>query len=151
MTHPLPPGREGSTRRGRAGEGMSDKAYDRLPTLRSRELRKNATKAELALWNRIRNRQVAGVRFNFQVPIGPYISDFVARSIRLIIEVDGGQHADAAPYDRARTRFLTSKGYRVIRFWNNDVFENIEGAVETIARVLEDMPSPTPPDNGRGS
>ena len=156
---------------------MRDKAYDRTPILRSRELRKNAPKAELALWDQIRNRQVANVRFNFQVPIGPYICDFVARSLKLVIEVDGGQHNDDA--DRLRTEYLGSRGYRVIRFWNNDVLGNIEGVVAAILKVLEDMPSyrpsrpaggeeprsgegeglfdqgcdmpsPTPPGNGRG-
>ena len=129
---------------------MLDKAYDRQSTLRARELRKNATKAELALWDQLRNRQVTGVRFNFQRPVGPYICDFVARTPRLIIEVDGGQHAEAEGYDLGRTRFLNARGYRVIRFWNNDVLQNIEGVVETIRRTLADMPSPTPPGNGRG-
>ena len=129
---------------------MLDKAYDRQPTIRARELRKNATKAELALWDQLRDRQLAGVRFNFQRPIGSYICDFVARTPKLVIEVDGGQHSEAADYDLARTRFLIARGYRVIRFWNNDVLQNIEGVVETIRRTLADMPSPTPPGNGRG-
>jgi len=129
---------------------LLDKAYDRQPTLRARELRKNATKAELALWDQLRNRQLTGVRFNFQRSIGPYICDFVARTPRLIIEVDGGQHAEVEGYDLARTRFLNTRGYRIIRFWNNDVLQNIEGVVETIRQTLADMPSPTPPGNGRG-
>jgi very-short-patch-repair endonuclease len=127
-----------------------DKAYDRQPTPRARELRKNATKAELALWDQLRNRQLTGVRFNFQRPIGPYICDFVARTPRLVVEVDGGQHSEAEDYDRARTRFLTARGYRVICFWNNEVIENIEGVVEKIRQTLAYMPSPTPPGNGRG-
>jgi very-short-patch-repair endonuclease len=127
-----------------------DKAYDRQPTLRARELRKNATKAELALWDQLRNRQLTGVRFNFQRPIGPYICDFVARTPRLVVEVDGSQHSEAEDYDRARTRFLTARGYRVIRFWNNEVIENIEGVVEKIRQPLAYIPSPTPPGNGRG-
>ena len=129
---------------------MLDKAYDRQPTLRARELRKNATSAELALWDQLRNRQITGVRFNFQRPIGPFICDFVARTPKLVIEVDGGQHSEAEGYDLARTRFLNARGYRVIRFWNNDVLQNIEGVVEMNRQTLADMPSPAPPGNGRG-
>lgn len=127
-----------------------DKAYDRLPTARSRELRNNPTEAERRLWRAISNRQLNGMRFNRQVPIGPFICDFVARTPKLIIEVDGGQHALEADADALRTRFLQSRGYRVIRFWNNEVLENIEGVVEAILQALRDMPSPTPPAGGRG-
>ena len=127
-----------------------DKAYDLQPTLRARELRKNATRAELALWDQLRNRQVRGVRFNFQRPIGPYICDFVARTPKLIVEVDGGQHALNVETDARRTAFLKMRGYRLIRFWNNDVLENIEGVVAAIKQALADRPSPTPPGNGRG-
>ena len=83
-----------------------DKAYDLQPTLRATELRKNATRAELTLWDQLRNRQVRGVRFNFQRPIGPYICDFVARTPKLIVEVDGGQHALNVETDARRTAFL---------------------------------------------
>ena len=120
-----------------------DKAYDRSPTLRSRELRKAPTDAEKRLWSAIRNRQLAGVRFNRQVPIGPYICDFVARSLKLVIEVDGGQHATSAA-DPGRSRFLESRGYCIIRFWNNDVLGNIDGVVSDIERVVAGMPSPNP-------
>ena len=127
-----------------------DKAYDLQPTLRARELRKNATRAELALWDQLRNRQVRGVRFNFQRPIGPYICDFVARTPKLIVEVDGGQHALNVETDARRTAFLKMLGYRLIRFWNNDVLENIERVVAAIEQALAVRPSPTPPGNGRG-
>ena len=132
------------------GEGLLDKAYDRLPTLRSRELRNNPTDAERRLWRAICNRQLNGVRFNRQVPIGPFICDFVARTPKLIIEVDGGQHAIEAAADIRRTRFLEERGFRVIRFWNNEVLENIEGVVEAVVQALKNMPSPTPPAGGRG-
>jgi len=115
---------------------MSDKAYDLLPTERSRDLRNNATKAEHTLWAALSNRKLEGVRFNRQVPIGPYICDFVARSAKLVVELDGGQHGEAVEYDEARTRFLVSRGYRVIRFWNNDVFRNLDGVVLTILAAL---------------
>ncbi|AEG48233.1 protein of unknown function DUF559 [Sphingobium chlorophenolicum L-1] len=129
-----------------------DKGYAR-PTARARELRHNATDAERALWQAISARKVAGVRFNRQVPVGPFICDFVARSIGLVIEVDGGQHGESV--DAARTRFLEAKGYRVIRFWNNDVLGNLDGVVAEIERVIagmvSDMPSPDPSRLREGS
>ena len=120
-----------------------DKAYDPVPTLRSRELRNNSTDAERKLWHAIRNRQLNGVRFNRQVPVGPFICDFVARAAKLIIEVDGGQHAVEALSDLRRTQFLEDRGYRVIRFWNNEVLRNIEGVVEAILQALANKPSPS--------
>lgn len=116
-----------------------DKGYAR-PTARARALRNNATDAERALWQAISARKISGIRFNRQMPIGPFICDFVARSIRLVIEVDGGQHDETV--DAARTTYLESQGYRVIRFWNNDVLGNLDDAAE-IARVIADMPSPS--------
>jgi very-short-patch-repair endonuclease len=129
-----------------------DKGYAR-PTARARELRKSATAAERILWQAISARKVAGVRFNRQVPVGPFICDFVARSIRLVIEVDGGQHNDNA--DAGRTRYLEAQGYRVIRFWNNDVLGNADGVANEIARVIAEMiahmPSPAPSRLREGS
>ena len=147
MSLPLPPEREGSSRQGRPGEGLSDKAYERLPTARSREFRNTPTPAERKLWNALRNRQLSGVRFNRQAVMRPYICDLVARSAKLIVEIDGGQHGDTIDYDQARTAFLKAKGFRVIRFWNNEVLENIEGVVETIRQALELPPSR---QSGRG-
>ena len=129
---------------------MSDKAYDRRPTLRSRELRNNATKAERVLWTILGNRRLSGVRFNRQVPIGPYICDFVARGAKLVIELDGGQHGSQADYDSARTDFLSARGYRVIRFWNNDVLGNLDGVATTIEQALMDSPSPNPSRDAGG-
>ena len=127
-----------------------DKGYKR-PTARSRELRLNATDAERKLWQQISARKVAGVRFNRQFPVGPFICDFVSRSARLVIEVDGGQHAVDVAKDEARTAYLEARGYRVIRFWNNDVLERIEGVVAVIERVLADMPSPNPSRKREGN
>ncbi|WP_324807872.1 endonuclease domain-containing protein [Sphingomonas sp. LY29] len=129
---------------------MIDKAHDRSQTLRSRILRNLPTPAEAMLWRSLRNRQVEGVRFNRQVPIGPFICDFVSRSGKLIIEVDGGQHAINLATDNARTHFLQTKGYRVLRFWNNEVADNIEGVLQVIVQALKNSPSPTPPASGRG-
>jgi very-short-patch-repair endonuclease len=139
------------------GEGLlaAEKPYiDKVsgrPTARSRELRLNATEAERRLWARLSARQVAGTRFNRQFPIGPFVCDFVSRTAKLIIEVDGGQHANRAEADASRTAYLKIKGYRVIRFWNNDVLENTDGVVQAIERVLLDNPSPNPSRRRKGS
>lgn len=124
-----------------------DKGYAR-PTARARALRNNATDAERVLWQAISARKVSGIRFNRQVPVGPFICDFVARSIGLVIEVDGGQHEDAV--DAERTRYIEAQGFRVIRFWNNDVLGNLDGVIEDIMRVVADMPSPNPSRKRRG-
>ncbi|MDT8758064.1 DUF559 domain-containing protein [Sphingomonas psychrotolerans] len=117
---------------------------------RARELRNNPTDVEQRLWQVLSARKVGGVRFNRQVRVKPYICDFVARTPRLIIEVDGGQHADSEA-DMARTRYLESKGYRVLRFWNNDVLGNLEGVAAEIERVLAALPSPNPSRKRKGS
>ncbi len=122
---------------------MLDKGYKR-PTKRSRDLRANMPPAEQKLWGHLSARKVAGVRFNTQFPIGGFICDFVSRGAKLVIEVDGGQHDWQADANAARTRYIEAKGYRVIRFWNNDVLERTEGVVMEIERVLADMPSPAP-------
>jgi very-short-patch-repair endonuclease len=105
-------------------------------TVRSRQLRTNQTDAEKKLWWRLRNRQVAGCKFVRQEPVGPYICDFVCREQRLVIEVDGGQHAESVT-DRRRDQWLVSHRYRVIRFWNNDVLKNIEGVLQMIQSEAE--------------
>jgi very-short-patch-repair endonuclease len=93
------------------------------------------TDAERKLWSVRRSRQLAGAKFRRQQPVGPFICDFVCQEVRLIVEADGGQHAENARDDR-RTAFLTSKGYRVLRLWNNDILQNIEGVAETILAAL---------------
>ena len=129
---------------------MPAKGYSR-PTARSRELRANMTDSELKLWGASSARKVAGTRFNTQFPIGQYHGDFVSRGARLVIEVDGGQHGATERADLRRTRFVEAQGYRVIRFWNNDVLANLEGVVAEIERVLADMPSPDPSRKREGS
>ncbi|EJL23220.1 endonuclease domain-containing protein [Novosphingobium sp. AP12] len=131
-------------------EDTTDNGYSR-PTARSRQLRRDATPAERQLWQHIRARQLREVRFNRQFPVGPFICDFVSREHRLVIELDGGQHASATDYDRRRTRFLNEQGYTVIRFWNSDVLDNIEGVLARIADILADMPSPSPSRRREGS
>ncbi|MDD2365259.1 MAG: endonuclease domain-containing protein [Desulfuromonadaceae bacterium] len=98
----------------------------------ARELRNNATDAERLLWQQLRNRQVEGVKFRRQQPIESYIVDFVCFDKKVIIELDGGQHSENRDYDMQRDSCLTSNGFTVLRFWNNDVIENIEGVLEVI-------------------
>ena len=103
----------------------------------ARELRRNMTKAERRLWRRLRGEQL-GVKFRRQQPIGRYIVDFVCLERRLVVEVDGGQH-DGSEYDRERDEWLEREGYRVVRFWDNEVMKEIEVVMEEIARVLREM------------
>jgi very-short-patch-repair endonuclease len=93
------------------------------------------TDAERKLWSVLRNRQLAGAKFRRQQPIGPFIGDFVCQDNRLIVEADGGQHAEDMR-DARRTAFLESKGYRVLRFCNNDILTNLDGVAQVIASVL---------------
>lgn len=118
---------------------------------RTRTLRREMTEAEKRLWQRLRFRQTHGFRFRRQVPIGSFIADFVCHEARLIVEIDGGQHDPASDYEFRRTRFLEGEGYRVLRFWNNEVLENPDGAQEGIAQYLRRVhPHPCPaPSRGR--
>ncbi|MCW3836844.1 endonuclease domain-containing protein [Sphingomonas canadensis] len=119
------------------------------PRSRARQVRSNPTDAEVALWRALSARKVADARFNRQVVVGPFICDFVARSRKLIVEVDGGQHGIAA--DAGRTRYLEDNGFRVIRFWNHEVLANLEGVVAESQRVLAEHPSPNPSRKREGS
>ena len=102
---------------------------------RAQRIRRELTDAERKLWSVLRNRQLEGAKFRRQQPIGPFIADFVCQERRLIIEADGGQHAESISDDR-RTEFLQGKGYRVLRFWNNDILGNLDGVAEVIAAAL---------------
>ncbi len=102
----------------------------------ARKLRGNQTDAEQRLWSRLRKRQCVGFQFRRQVPIGSYIVDFACLSESLIVEVDGGQHANQREKDAERTRWLEAEEYRVLRFWNHDVLENTDGVVESIEQAL---------------
>ncbi len=104
---------------------------------KARQLRKNQTDAEHAIWRLVRAKQIEGLKFRRQHPVSNYIVDFVCPEKKLIIEIDGGQHADAIDYDEKRTHFLESNGYRVIRFWNNEVLTNIEGVYEVLIKHLK--------------
>jgi very-short-patch-repair endonuclease len=102
---------------------------------RARVLRKNMTDAELALWSKLRHKQL-GVKFRRQVPIGVYIVDFYSVECQLVIELDGSQHVDQAEYDEIRTQYLHSAGLRVVRFWNHDVLVRTDAVIEEILRWI---------------
>ena len=104
-------------------------------TRTARRLRRDMTEVEKALWFRLRNAQLEGFKFVRQFPIGPYITDFACRGAKLVVELDGGQHAEST-IDAARTRLIEAHGYRVIRFWNNDVHSNVNGVLEAIRNEL---------------
>ncbi len=103
---------------------------------KTKQLRSNSTDAERNLWAHIRNRRLEGWKFRRQLPVGQYIVDFACLELRLIIEIDGGQHAEQIHYDLGRTKFLQTKGYRVVRFWNNEVPGNIEAVLEALTLTL---------------
>jgi very-short-patch-repair endonuclease len=109
-----------------------------LTTL-ARKLRRRQTEAERSLWMGLRNRQLKGVKFRRQQPIGPYVVDFVSIEKRLIVEVDGGQHNEEGikGKDEERTLWLKGQGYQVLRFWNNEVLTNMEGVLEKIRENLK--------------
>ena len=106
---------------------------------KARDLRRNSTLQEIKLWNILKNRQFYGYKFLRQDPIKPYIVDFICRKKKLIIEIDGGQHNQTKDilYDKQRTEFLNSLGYKVIRFWNNEIDNNIEGVYEILMSEFE--------------
>lgn len=104
----------------------------------ARRLRANQTGAELMLWRELRRLETKGTHFRRQVPVGPYVADFACLAARLIIELDGSQHGDelGKARDEIRTRWLESEGYRVLRFWNNDLTDNLDSVLETIYAAL---------------
>jgi very-short-patch-repair endonuclease len=101
----------------------------------ARRLRSASTDAEMKVWLAVRDRRLADFKFVRQEPIGPYIVDFICRETKLIIEVDGGQHNESAN-DRRRDAYLNSEGYRLLRFWNNDILTNMDGVLQTILSSL---------------
>jgi very-short-patch-repair endonuclease len=124
----------------------------------ARRLRRDSTEAERALWRLLRARQLSGYKFRRQQPIDRYIVDFICFTPRLVIEVDGGQHGINLDYDERRTRHLEKQGFRVLRFWNNEVLENPEGVCMKILEVLAAPPhlpgaarrAPPSPARGEG-
>ncbi len=117
----------------------------------ARRLRRDQTNAERTLWFRLRDRRLNGMKFRRQTPIASYVVDFCCEASRLIIELDGGQHALIKEQDAKRTEDLEARGYIVLRFWNNDVLRNIDGVLETIVATASRVPPhPNPlPDGER--
>ena len=141
---PLPHGRE--------RESEAKLSRERGP-LRShaKRMRSEQTPAEHRLWQILRAKRLGGYKFNRQVPIDGYIVDFVCLGKRLIIEADGGQHSES-DYDIRRDTYLKAQGFRILRFWNNDIFDNEEGVLTSILNALTEPLSPTPlPLKGRGA
>ena len=111
---------------------------------RARTLRRQSSDVENVLWRHLRARRLMGYKFRRQVVITPYIVDFVCLEARLIIEADGGQHSDQVVYDAKRTARLEGLGYRIMRFWNNEIMDELQVVLEQIRTALNEAPSPQP-------
>lgn len=125
-------------RRVGVGEGATDTRSRRKPnvTERARRLRQAGNEAEALLWLELKRRRLGGYKFTRQFPIGPYFADFACRERRLVIEIDGSQHADSA-YDKRRDEFMRSRGFSILRFWNTDVLKHRAEVCETMLAALE--------------
>lgn len=118
------------------GEGMARKVVlHRKSTFKARTLRKTPTEAEEKFWHAVKGKKVLGLKFKRQHPIDRYCVDFVCLEKNLVVEIDGGQHCESVT-DKVRTDFLNKEGFEVIRFWNNDVLQNIERAVSSLSLAL---------------
>lgn len=111
--------------------------------LHARALRKNMTPQERKLWFLLRDRRFAGYKFRRQLPLGRFVVDFACWQAKLVIELDGGQHSENVDYDELRTLWLARHGWRVVRFWNNDL-DNVEGVLMAITAALKQSPHPHP-------
>ena len=107
---------------------------------RARQLRKSDTKAERRLWEAVRDRRLAGYKFVRQLPVGPYFADFACRESKLIVEIDGATHSsdEAICHDERRSAFLQEQGYRVLRFWNEDIYKHLDEVRGAIVAALEE-------------
>jgi very-short-patch-repair endonuclease len=132
-----------------------------MATATARRLRANQTDVEKRLWARLRNRGLLGLKFRRQVPLGDFVADFVCTDHALVVELDGGQHASSEISDDRRTVWLEARDWRFIRFWNNEVNENLDGVLTVIARIfglnpdeaqpaLDRRPHPDPLPEGEG-
>ncbi len=138
-------GEAGSPKANREG-GMTDTAHRPVSKLhrgRAKALRRDMTNAERCLWFMLRGHRLGRLSFRRQVPIGPFIVDFVCQQRRLIVEIDGGQHAADPTHDRQRDEWLRSKGYRILRFWNTEVLRNRPGVLQTIIDVVDSKVPPS--------
>jgi very-short-patch-repair endonuclease len=136
---------------GRVRGGRTTSAVCESPRDYARGLRRRQTDAERRLWALLRDRRLQGAKFARPVPIGPYVVDFCCRELKVIVELDGGQHAVQVRADAERATLLEALGYRVLRFWNNDALGNTDGVLQRIAQALAARPSPRPsPQRGEG-
>jgi very-short-patch-repair endonuclease len=110
----------------------------------AKRLRRDQTDAESVFWYNVRSRRLAGFKFKRRYPVAPYIVDFVCIESKLIVKLDGGQHAIQWSYDEKRTEFLETRGYRVLRFWNDEILKNRDGVLETVLRALRNVDTPSP-------
>jgi very-short-patch-repair endonuclease len=146
---------EGGGRGGVGGGGWMNIRRPSLPDARvprARALRRDMTEAAKRLWQRLRQPPFKEHHFRRQATIGPYFCDFASHSLKMVIEVDGGQHAESTADDR-RTAYLKSQGYRVLRFWNHEVLKNLSGvltAIDTEIAEAPPAPDPSPPQAGGG-
>ena len=132
-------------------EVMSETARIRAITKQhTRNLRREMTDAEKLLWRHLRMEQIGCYKFRRQHPLGNYIADFVCMEASLVLEVDGGQHAESADNDAIRTQWLETKGLHVMRFWNNEVLNNIEGVKLAIWNYLSKLQPPSQPSPCQG-
>jgi very-short-patch-repair endonuclease len=140
------------------GKEFEQKGRCHLPNLRARRLRRNMTDDERRMWALLRRKNLAGFRFRRQQPIGPYIADFFCPAAKLIVELDGGQHAEEsiARRDEERTRWLRARGYEVLRIWNLDLKRNPEDVYEAVYIALTKVAHPPsgpaghlPPQGGK--
>lgn len=127
------------------GRGQAERAQKARTLARAKSLRTNQTDAEARLWHHLRAHRFMGLKFRRQKPVGRYIVDFVCWAQRLIVELDGGQHAEGASHDRQWDAWLCSQGYTVLRFWNHEVMQELEGVLEGIRRAVSTGPSPLAP------
>lgn len=138
-----PPSR-GGVETAKAVSGAGAKPYPQSHTAIAKDLRALSTEAEKILWQKLRAKQFHGFKFRRQQPIGAYIVDFACMEKKIIIELDGGQHALQPQEDEQRTDFIKKEGFSVIRFWNNEIIENLEGVWESLERQLLRHPPPKP-------
>ena len=118
----------------------------------AKAMRHQPTNAEAVIWTALRGARMQGFKFKRQQPIGAYIVDFVCFECGLVVEIDGGQHADDVSEDQARSNWLQSQGFRVLRYWNNEVVDRRDDVLESIIRALREYPSPQPLSHkGRGA
>lgn len=132
------------------GRGEGEKGLAKKLTTIAKNLRRRPTDAEKLLWKHLRSKQLKGLKFRRQHPIGKYVVDFACLDKQVVIELDGGQHAADENKDRERDKWLEGEGYKVLRFWNTDILTNLGGVLEVIMKNCSSHPPLSPPLKGGG-